>query len=218
MNFQKEANGLLERVVSSLSSIKAVPGGLLPHTVFVEEEKDGHPVYIRYQFTKLLPEGKCILYNPEDRLSEERYLNEINLDWLITVWNWYLDLSGERKRASEPDYITPNPLERSFRLLLDVALHEIPCFEQSHTFSVCMEALGNDGLVAENGGMRILPEEELSVFLYPLERFERNASNDEILSGRADGCVKKYTPDEFAELINDEGFADQEYWVRFIKC
>jgi hypothetical protein len=220
MSFQKEARGLLERVVSSLNGIKAVPGDLLPHTVFVEEEQDGEPVYNRYQLTKLLPNGKCVLYNPKDNLSEERDLSEIGLDWLITIWNWYLDLSGESgpEPEPEPNRIIPNSLERALRLLLDAALHEIPCFEQSHTFAVCTGALGDDGLVEENGDARMLPEQELSVFLYPLEHFERNVTDDEILSGWADGYVEKYTPDEFAELINDESFADREYWVRFIKC
>ena len=167
MNFQKEANELQQNIISSIGKINNIPEGLLPHIVFVEEEQDGSPIYVKYQLTDLLSDGKCILVNPETNQSEERDLIEINLDWLITFWNWHLDLSGQKEEEA-----------------------------------------------AE--------EKELFTFLYPVKRFDRNATNEEIVSDYendegADPCTEKYTPDEFAAMINDEEFADNEYWVRFIK-
>lgn len=60
------------------------------------------------------------------------------------------------------------------------------------------------------------------VFTFPID-MDRFASDGEIVAAyeRDDNDereypVKKMTPDEFASLINDEMFADLEYWVRFI--
>lgn len=225
MNTQSRKNYLhqqlawaTQNIIDAICGIKEVPEGLLPHTVFVEEVNEtGEPCYGKYQLTDIDPvEKNCIIYDKETGYREEIALEAINTDWLIAVWNRYAELSGEEKPGA--GQAIPNPLERPLRLLLDVALHEIPCFEQSHTFAVCTDALGDDGPAAENGDARIPPVKELSAFLYPLKYFGRNVPDDEILSGWAGGCVEKYTPDEFAELVNDESFAGQEYWVRFIEC
>jgi hypothetical protein len=58
---------------------------------------------------------------------------------------------------------------------------------------------------------------QLYAFLYPLKHFERNVSDDEILSGWVDGFVEKLTPDELATRINDECFDDTNLWIRFIE-
>lgn len=63
--------------------------------------------------------------------------------------------------------------------------------------------------------------QELSVFLYPLDRIGRDATDAEIIADwesdeQHDIPTRKLTPDEFAEECNDEMFADQIYWVRFI--
>lgn len=67
-------------------------------------------------------------------------------------------------------------------------------------------------------------EPEQWVFLYPLEHFERNAPDKDIVRAydeetySDDECpVQKLSLDEFAEMCNDNGFNDQGYYVRFIK-
>jgi hypothetical protein len=101
------------------------------------------------------------LENPETGREEKRQLNEISMDWLIVVWDYYLDLSGTKE---------PEPVKK-----------------------------------------------ELYAFIYPTDRFNRNASDGKIISGWMDGYVEKLTPDEFASLINDESFDDKNFWVRFIE-
>lgn len=62
---------------------------------------------------------------------------------------------------------------------------------------------------------------KLHAFVWHFEHLERDASDKEILKAwelqdNETYNVSKYTPDEFAELVNDERFNDQEHYVRFI--
>jgi hypothetical protein len=166
MSLQKKFNALQQEVINALCGVEKFPEGLLPHTVYLEEEgedslKQGCSVYNLYNLIRIYKDGSCVLEDPETGEEEKRELREITTDWLMVVWDYYLDLSGKKE---------PEPIEK-----------------------------------------------ELAVFLYSIERFERNVTDDEILSGWADDYVEKLTPDEFASMINDEGFCDAEYWVRFIE-
>jgi hypothetical protein len=78
--------------------------------VYVEEETErsldcGNSVYNAYNLIKIFPDGTCLLENPETGREGKRLLSEINTDWLITVWNRYVDVSGihepEDNRAAE---------------------------------------------------------------------------------------------------------------------
>lgn len=104
MSLQKRLNELHKEIITSLCGIKKFPEGLLPHTVYVEEEGEnsldiGNSVYTVYSLVKIFPDGSCILENPETGEEEKRQLSEINIDWLIVVWDYYRDLSG----AKEPE-------------------------------------------------------------------------------------------------------------------
>lgn len=166
-NIQSKVNELHQTLVKQLSNIREFPEDFLPHTVFVEEEVDGAPAYIKYNLTEIRPEGSCTLVNGNNEVSEDRHLEEINIDWLVTLWIWYEELIYPKK----PD---------------------------------------------------VVPQKELSVFLFPTERFERNSTNEEIVSDYEidegqDPCVEKYTPDELAAMLNDGEFVNQNMFVRFIK-
>jgi len=54
------------------------------------------------------------------------------------------------------------------------------------------------------------------VYVYPIEDFERNIPDNELIKAYCDGSVKRYSLDEFAELINDECFNEVNNWVRII--
>jgi hypothetical protein len=67
-------------------------------------------------------------------------------------------------------------------------------------------------------------ERELCVFIFPLDDMDRFATDGEIVAAYEsennddrEYPVEKMTPDEFASQINDEMFADTQYWVRFIQ-
>lgn len=218
MTLQQQLNFIENELVARLSAITDT-SRILPHTVYVEEEGEnekgeGISVYNRYSLTAINSDGSCTLLNPTTQESEtDRHLSEINIDWLVTLWDWHKEQQDEPVIENYPEF---NLLEKPLRLLLDVAVHEIPCFEQSHTYDICAKAI--DDLEKAN----IEPPKELFAFLYPVERFDRNATDEEIVTDynnidSPEPEVEKLTPDEFAEKINDEFFNDQGNWVRFIK-
>ena len=111
MKLQTKLTGLHEEIIGSLCSIEEIPEELLPHIVYVEEEKGlhlscGSSVYNVYNLTRIFPDGRCMLENPETGEEEQRHLDEINIDWLITVWNWYCDLSGKQELEADEIRIT----------------------------------------------------------------------------------------------------------------
>lgn len=62
----------------------------------------------------------------------------------------------------------------------------------------------------------------LWIFAYPISRFERNATDAQIVEDfntnlQNDDPVLKFTPLEFTSLINDDMFNDQDNWVRAIE-
>ena len=102
MSLQAKLDRLHREIVSALCEIQEFPDGLLPHAVYVEEETEqslecGNTVYSVYNLMKIFPDGTCLLENPCTGEEGIRQLNEINIDWLLTVWNHYLYLSNRRK-------------------------------------------------------------------------------------------------------------------------
>ncbi|MBF0648740.1 hypothetical protein IR083_07900 [Dysgonomonas sp. GY75] len=65
-------------------------------------------------------------------------------------------------------------------------------------------------------------DKELRVFLFPQEHFDRNATDEEIIADYntdegTDPCIEKYTPDEFAAMMNDGDYPNRNMYVRFIE-
>jgi hypothetical protein len=54
------------------------------------------------------------------------------------------------------------------------------------------------------------------IYVYPVDKFNRNADDATIIRAWKEGDAKRYTPESFAELINDEDFNEIENWVRVI--
>lgn len=109
MNYQNRVKELKDEIVSELRNITDRPDGWLPHTVYVEEEGEnsqglGVAVYTEYKLLKYEPNGECQLLNVATNTEETRDLYEIEIDWLVTVLNWYGDLTGKQitsKRGGE---------------------------------------------------------------------------------------------------------------------
>lgn len=97
MTFLQKHKALENEVVANLRSIKDMPKGCLPHVVFVEEENDeGHPVFNEYKLHKINKDGTCSLENSiTGELEGNRNLSEIEVSWLITVWEQYVSLMAE---------------------------------------------------------------------------------------------------------------------------
>lgn len=215
MSIKHRLETIQNEVIQELTSTVKFPDGLLPHTVFVEDEGEdsegrGIPEFNEYKLASINPDGSCVLIDPRSNTEEERYLHEINIEWLIMVWAYYCDLTGFVPNGATR---TNNPLEQPLRQLMDVAQLEITGIEESLTFALCEDALKKAGDEAT---------QTLYAFLYAVERHERNISDNEVINSwnTCDGDdldTKRLTPDEFAAMINDESFNDLKYWVRFIK-
>lgn len=106
MRLQEKVNTVQNELIDALCNIGQIPENLFPHPVFVEEENEsGEPVYNKYQLLQIIPERRsCILFNPRTRENEEEetYLTAINIDWLVTVWDRYLELSSLPEQDTEP--------------------------------------------------------------------------------------------------------------------
>ncbi|MFI3294337.1 MAG: hypothetical protein SNI70_12590 [Rikenellaceae bacterium] len=99
MNYHKKLEDLRKEIIAELTSITDRPEGWLPHTVYVEQEGvdnqgRGVPVYTEYKLLDFFPDGECELLNVALNEVEPGGLCEIEIEWLITVLNYYGDITG----------------------------------------------------------------------------------------------------------------------------
>lgn len=96
IDLNEQLRALYKSYVDTLSSLPKRPEGWLPHIVYVEEVCDdfegfGMPCYTRYRLEEINQDGTCILYNEVANERIEAGLEEINIDWLDSVLNWYYE-------------------------------------------------------------------------------------------------------------------------------
>ena len=213
MRLQEKQKELEQEIITNLRAIPRMPEGLLPHTVYAEEEgedadRHGIPVYTAYKLEEIRPDGSCVLYNSDSRERfPYRHLHEINIDWLVTVWERYLELCVEQD-------IWKQNAAAFLKDSTGKADGDIACFVDS----------GWDRCAAYTDNMkRFLGEDEAKevwIFSFPVDNFERDAPAGEIISDYENNRhmeVEKMTPLEFTARINDEAFNDQDNWVRAIE-
>lgn len=191
MTPQEQVKSLIDKIISSLCRITERPDGWLPHIVYVEEEGD-YPVYNRYELIDYAPDGNCTLYNPRtDSRKDDFQLSEINIDWLITVWNRYIELCIEqgilKGRAAEILQKETTANENSTR--------------QLYAFIWSCNYMNRN----------ISDEEIIEAWKNGPSRSKTDEEGDELYE------VEKLTPDELAERINDENFAFAEDYICFIE-
>lgn len=109
MTFQQKHEALLQEVVAKLRTITDRPknenGAWLPHTVYIEQEGEdsqgrGVPVYTQFKLLDFDTDGACTLLNVAlDEVEDNYYLSEIQLEWLITLLNWYDELTSSNNQS-----------------------------------------------------------------------------------------------------------------------
>lgn len=174
MKLQEKQKELEQEIIANLRAIPKTPEGLLPHTVYVEEEGEedehhGIPVYTAYKLEEIRPDGSCMLYNPDSRERFPcRHLYEINIDWLVTVWERYLELCVGQKLWKQNAVAF---LKES----TDKTETEISAFVDS----------GWDRCSAYTDNLkRFLGKDEVKevwVFSFPMDDFGRDAPDKEII-------------------------------------
>lgn len=114
-SYHEQLTIISNRLIHNISQAKERPEGWLPHVVYVEEEGD-YPVYTMYKLEEIRPDGTCTLFNPKtDERDTQRHLYEINIDWLVTVWNRYQELCVEQHLHSVMDEEPVKPNLPPFR-------------------------------------------------------------------------------------------------------
>lgn len=220
---QEQEKNLSQNIIDTLCHITERPDGWLPHIVYVEEEGD-YPVYTMYKLEEIRQDGSCVLFNPEnEERFNDRHLYEINIDWLITLWNWYVDLSIEQRIWKD----------RAVEVLLqnsDAGEIRIREFVDEHWQNLLLD---KDNIEAFK---EWLSAEELVksgqyAFVWNCGHLDRNVSDTQLIAAWQNGPsrsviddedtteyeVERLTLDELAERINDECFNDNENYIRFIR-
>lgn len=195
MSFTSKRDQLHLEIIAKLSEITEYPNEFLPHTVYVEDEsRDEHPLYHRYKLTAIQNEGLCTLLDPATRISEERCMSEINMDWLICLWNHYQNLCADQK-------IQPVPEQSEKELWAFV-------FPDSRL----QRDAPNEKILSawKNGPAHSADKEILSAWTNG-PACSADKEEDEEYE------VKKLTPDEFAAYCNDGFFNESNQYVRFIE-
>jgi len=55
------------------------------------------------------------------------------------------------------------------------------------------------------------------IYIFSVEKFERDTDDESIIRAWKNGEAERYTPEDFAELINDQDFFEVLNWVRVIE-
>lgn len=225
MTPQEQQKNLSQNIVDSLCRITERPDGWLPHIVFVEEEGwDGYPCYNRYRLIDFQANGNCTLLNPTTQLqATDHHLSEINMDWLITLWNLYVELSIEQKIWKD----------RAVEMLLqnsDADEMRIREFVNEHWQNLLLD---KDNIEAFKEWLSA--EEQVKsgqyAFVWNCGHLDRSVSDTQLIAAWQNGPsrsviddedtseyeVERLTLDELAERINDECFNDNENYIRFIQ-
>ena len=61
-------------------------------------------------------------------------------------------------------------------------------------------------------------EKKMYVFCCEVSDFERHAPEEEILAAYKAGKVVKISLDEFEDVMNNQDFPADDFWIRFIEC
>ncbi len=96
--FKGQHDDLIKQVAENLCLIPDA-SHLLPHTVYLEDVgADGAPEYNKYQLLEIRKDGGCSLLDCNGiRIDEHYSLTDINLEWLITIWERHLEMLIEGK-------------------------------------------------------------------------------------------------------------------------
>lgn len=89
---KKQHDDLTKSVVENLCLIRDT-SRILPHTVFIEEEYEGEPEYVKYQLLSIHEDGGCSILDCNGiRIDDQYTLYQINIDWLLTIWERHNEL------------------------------------------------------------------------------------------------------------------------------
>ena len=129
------------------------------------------------------------------------------MDWLVTVWERYLELCVEQDiwKVNAVAFLKDRTGKPEEEIISFVETSWDKC--QAYTDNL-KAFLGED------------KDREIWIFSFPLDEFERDVPAGKIIVDYENNPatrVEKMTPLEFTANINDECFDDRNNWVRAIE-
>ncbi len=206
-------NALIEDI--EFITLHKQPNGWLPITasaiVYPDEDDiiEEFPMLEHCRILEFFGCGECCATTIESGDNDPYGLSEFLPENLITIWERYVQLAVEQSiwKENAISYLKENTefSEEKIESLVSTQ------WKPEYTFSTNLQLIRQQE-----------EKKELWIFSYPMNRFERNASDEEIINDYennqdADSLVVKMTPQEFTALINDEMFNDMDNWVRVIE-
>ena len=217
MTPRQQENNFQDKLIDSIQFIglNNKPNGWLPEPVTVVEsveDPDGveSPNLLHCILNEICDDRTCYMNVVGSEEEEDIYgLCEIINISHIKLWEKYVSTSNKVWRENAIAYLSEHTEADK-----DAIVHFVDtCWNREELFG--------DNLDSFNRVLNDENDKELFVFTYSIDRFDRNIDVSEIIAdyekGHSSEPTRKYTLDEFAELINDEMFDDVHNWVRIIE-
>ncbi len=217
MNPRKENENLRNELIENIEfvALHRKPKNWLPIKASVvvylniDDVPDDGPILNQCIIKEILDGGECNVITSESEDEESYELSEFPTEDLVSIWEKYTSLSIKKAiwKRNAVEYLKENTefSKDKIKELVDRQWNPLSTFTENLKAIRQQEA-----------------RKELWIFSYPMNRFERNASDEEIVSDYenhkdAESLVVKMTPLEFTALINDDMFNDTDNWVRAIE-
>lgn len=208
-NFQNKLTDSIQFV-----GLHTMPQDFLPEPVTVVEaieDPDGieRPNLLHCILKEICDDRTCYMSVVGSDEEDIYGLGEIVNISLINLWEKYVRTSENVWKDNAIAYLKENT---------DASEDIVKAFVETQWNR---EELFADNLESFNHLANNQIEEETWVFTYSIDRFDRDASDEEIIAdyerGNDDEPTRKMTVERFAALINDEMFDNIHNWVRIIK-
>ncbi len=175
----------------------------------IDDISDDRPTLSHCLVKEIFDTGECNAMTLVSEDDEPYGLNEFLSEDLLAIWEKYVRLAVEQSiwKENAIAYLKERTDFSDEKIENLVATQ----WNREYTFSANLQ------LIRQQEGKK-----ELWIFSYPIDRFERNASDEEIVNDyennkSTDSLVVKMTAQEFTASINDELFNDTDNWVRAIE-
>ncbi len=175
----------------------------------IDDNHDDGPMLGHCLVKEIFDDGECNARTLGSEEDEPYGLSEFLTENLITIWEKYVQLAVEQSiwKENAVAYLKEHT-DFSDEKIDNLVITQ---WNPEYTFSTNLQ------LIRQQEGKMVL-----WIFSYPIDRFERNASDEEVVNDYetnpdAESVVVKMTPLEFTALINDEVFNDTDNWVRAIE-
>lgn len=187
-----------------------------------EEDRNGDPCYVKYKLTAIHNEtGDCLLVDAQTDEKKTCPLSEINIDWLVTLWNRYKELSIDQGMWQDhADICTMAldglPCEAEPKVIYKCSVcggTDVACDARVNPNTVeilnifdepdaACEKCGEVDLDSVEAEATAIPylKKELFAFIWPFQLMPRNATDEQIVTAYENGPSHSVDDEDDDEL------------------